>query len=94
MVLIKVMKRKDASSVFVAVVLALIIVQLLSQLSMPLTNLIASPGGQYMAPTPSTIGSYVHPLVWAVLQILLFEVFSLLYTAALQLLRQNKKSKK
>jgi membrane-anchored glycerophosphoryl diester phosphodiesterase (GDPDase) len=94
MVLIKVMKRKDASSVFVAVVLAFIIMQLLSQLTMPLANLITSGSGTpYYTQNADAVGSYLHPLAWAVLQIALFEVLGMLYVGVMQLVRQPKKRK-
>ena len=95
MVLIKVMKRKDASSVFVAVVLAFIVMQLLSQLTMPLANLVVNSGGNtsFYPQSPDAVGAYLHPLAWAVLQIALFEVLSMLYVGVMQLLRQDKKRK-
>jgi hypothetical protein len=94
MVLIKVMKRKDAASVFVAIVLAFIIMQLLSQLTMPLANLVSSgSGAPYYPQNPDALGAYLHPLAWAVLQIALFEVLSMLYVGVMQLVRQPKKRK-
>lgn len=94
MVIIKVMKRKDASSIFVAIVLAMIVIQLLTQLTVPLTALFIPEAKNLGGPMFSFTASYAQPLLWAVLQIALFEVLSLLYTSALQVLRQNKKRKK
>lgn len=93
MVLIKVMKRKDASSIFVAIVLAMIVIQLLAQLTVPLTALFIPEAKNLGGPMFSLTDSYLQPVLWAVLQIALFEVLSLVYTSVLQLLRQNKRHK-
>lgn len=90
MVLIKVLERKDASSVFVAVVLAMIVGQLLTQLTMPLTSLLFQDKEGFGSPSFSFQGSYLQPLVWAVAQIVLFEVFAWLYLTISDMARKKR----
>lgn len=91
MVLIKVMKRKDASSVFVAVVLAMIIGQLLTQLTMPLSSFLLQEKDGFGFPAYSVASAYLQPLLWAVAQIVLFELFAWLYLTLADSLRTKKR---
>jgi hypothetical protein len=90
MVLTKIMKRKDASSVFVAIVLAMIIGQLLTQLTMPLSSLFFEQKEGLGFPGFSVQGSYLQPLLWAVAQIVLFEVFAWLYLTISDMARKKR----
>ena len=82
---IKVLKRKDASSVVVAVVTALILSQLLSVLTSDVSGKILGLNeGEYIAyaaPNADWIAQYAHPVVYATLQLLLLEVILWLYGA-------------
>ena len=75
---IKVLKRKDASSVVVAVVIALILSQLLPSLTAELSGWVLGLNpGEYIAytnPQAGWVAQYAHPVVYAVLQLLLLEV--------------------
>lgn len=83
MVLIKILKRRDAASVVIAVVLAFLLIQLLSSLTMRTAALLAGldtnifggnggPGGGWRA-------EYLQPVVSFFLSILLLEAFAWLY---------------
>ena len=68
---IKVLKRKDASSVVVAVVIALIIYQMLPALTERLASIIS---GVDVSIGAGWQDQYLQPIVGAVLQLLLLEV--------------------
>lgn len=74
----KVLKRKDAASVVVAVVLAMIISPALSILTHDVASQLSGSesfaGGGWQS-------TYVYPIINAVLQIILLEVFILIYVA-------------
>lgn len=75
---IKVLKRKDASSVVVAVVIALIIYQMLPALTERLASIISG------VDVPIGAGwqdQYLQPIVGAVLQLLLLEAILWIWTA-------------
>ncbi|MBX4190875.1 hypothetical protein KW794_02190 [Candidatus Saccharibacteria bacterium] len=79
MVLVKILKRRDASSVMVAIILAMIIGQLLSMTTnVPASKIIQSPYGP-SAGGPGWKEQYLFPIVWAVLQIVVLEILSWIY---------------
>ena len=81
MVLVKILKRKDAFSVLVAVLLAMIISQPLTSTTIPLTNkIVANHGsGPYGTGVGSWNNKYLFPIVWALLQILILEILGWVY---------------
>lgn len=85
MVLIKILKRKDASSVVVAILIAMIVAQPLSIMTMRLAAKVAyvssGPYG-YGGPGGGWKNEYLFPLVWAVVQILVLEILGWIYVLA------------
>jgi len=75
---IKVLKRKDASSVVVAVVIGLILAQLLPALTGRLASVLS---GVDVAVGAGWQDQYLQPVVSAVLQLALLEIILWLYTA-------------
>ena len=95
MIIVKVLKRKDAASIAVAVVLAGIITQLLPSLTSHLAGLLlglregtyisyASPGSDFKT-------QYLYPVVLAVLEILLLEILIWLYVLLGGVFKDRKK---
>ncbi len=82
---IKVLKRKDASSVIVAVVIATIIGPLLASLVGNLAGWISGLArGQYVSTTISVAGAgwqadYLYPFVVAILELIALEILVFLY---------------
>jgi hypothetical protein len=74
MVTVKILKRKDASSVIVAVVIALIILQTLQGVTLRWSNWLS--GLNYGQPTNGSgwKQEYLQPVVTAILQLLVLEV--------------------
>lgn len=77
MILVKILKRKDAASVVVAVVVGLIVLSLVSSISGPLANEIIE---QSTSPTGDFSDVYLFPLVLAAVQLLVFEILARIYT--------------
>jgi hypothetical protein len=83
--IVKVLKRKDAASVIVAVVVAMVLVPLLSSLVGELSRIVSGLNeGQvfgYAQTTPGTgwQGEYLFPVVFAALQLIALEVLIRLY---------------
>ena len=75
---IKVLKRKDASSVVVAVVIALILSALLLVLTTRLASVLS---GIDVGPSAGWQELYLEPVVGAALQLLLLEVLLWVWTA-------------
>jgi len=75
MVLIKVLKRKDASSVLVAIILAMIISQPLTTTTMRISSKISDLGnnGPYGGGGDWKT-QYLFPIVWALVQIVVLEI--------------------
>jgi hypothetical protein len=74
---IKVLKRKDAASVLVAVVLAMVLVTFLNTATADLAGKVAMlEDGQfgYAFPGSGWKAQYLHPFAWMVLQVLLLEL--------------------
>ncbi|HEY5550227.1 MAG TPA: hypothetical protein VIK37_03475 [Candidatus Saccharimonadales bacterium] len=82
---IKVLKRKDASSVVVAVVVGLIIAQLLPALVGRLASVLS---GVNVAPAGDWQEQYLVPVVNAVLQLLLLEVLLWVWTALMATMKK------
>ncbi len=82
MVLVQILKRKDASSIVVAVVVAMIISQVLGVMSNLAGWLSGLHNGQYPGysfPGSGWKGEYLYPFVLAILQLLLLEVLVRVY---------------
>jgi hypothetical protein len=82
MVLVKILKRKDGSSVIVAILVALIISQPLSQLTGPLAgNIMGLKANQYYgsAPPDSGVSYYIYLVLWAFLQLVVLELLAWVY---------------
>jgi len=86
MVLIKILKRKDGASLVVGVILAMIAAQTLPSLTAGLAgNLLGLEVGQYLAysfPYGGWVATYLHPVLSALLQLLLLEVLAWVYVWA------------
>jgi hypothetical protein len=82
MVVVKILKRRDASSVVVAVVVAIIVSGMLVAVTAHLAGWISGLSeGQYSNPASSTgwQEQYLYPVVQAALQLLALEVLGWLY---------------
>lgn len=94
MAIIKVLKRRDASSVVVAVTIATILAQLLpstvGNLASKILNLKDGTFLGYSAPGASWVVQYVYPFVLAILELILLEVLIWIYVG-LHSLVTNKK---
>lgn len=92
MMLIKILKRKDASSVLVAVVLAMILSQPLTSIGGLWANKVVGldDGPFSYGPTGGWKNDYLFPVVWAVLQILLFEVLAWLYVYGAKMFKRSR----
>ena len=86
MVLVKILKRKDASSVMVAVLAALIIWQpLMQETAKPAAKIIGLNNSQYFAYAPvgnDWKGQYLYPVVSVILQLLVLEILGWIYILA------------
>jgi hypothetical protein len=95
MLLIKVMKRKDAASVLLAILLAMIISQPLTMLTGKPASLISglsdSRSGYYYGPGGGWQSQYLFPVVWALVQILAVEVLCWIYILVHSVTRRAKR---
>lgn len=80
MYIVQILKRKDAAALVVGVVVALIISAFISSITSELANMVGNVGSEVTA-GPSWQQQYLVPLVWAVLQLVVFEVVIRLYVA-------------
>jgi hypothetical protein len=84
MVLVKILKRKDASSVLVAIILAMIISQTITSTTGTLASKIAfvhnGPFGY--GPSGHWKDQYLFPIVWAIVQIIILEILAWVYIGA------------
>lgn len=82
---LKVLKRKDASSVVVAIIIAFIVVQMLPALTSELSGIISGvEEGQYIsfaAPGAGWQAQYLQPVVNAALQLILLEIILWVWAA-------------
>jgi hypothetical protein len=77
MVLVRILKRKDASSVMIAVVLALIISSYLPSVLFELTNKLSGiDDSTYGAPVGDWKTIYLQPTILLLLQVVLLELFA------------------
>lgn len=87
MLLVKVLKRKDASSVLVAVLIALITWQPLSQETARLASKLSGlHNSQYYNYTPQGAGwkgEYLYPLVSVVVQLIVLELLGWIYVLSM-----------
>lgn len=83
MVIIKVLKRKDAASVIVAVVLAMIVAGFVSSVTTDLAQLLAGlkneTSSDYVGAGDGWQVTYLFPAIFALLQVLALELLSRLY---------------
>ena len=81
--IVKVLKRKDAASVILAVVIGMVLLQLVSTLTTKLAGQISGlEDGQYLSysyPNAAWQGTYLFPVVSAALQLLALEILVWLY---------------
>lgn len=92
MMLVKILRRKDAASVLVAVVLAMIISGPLTSIGGLWTNKIIGMDGDNSVPFGSGLGwknDYLFPVVWALLQIIMFEVLAWLYVYGARMFKRR-----
>jgi hypothetical protein len=92
MVLVKVLKRRDASSVVVAILIAMILSQPLNSLSStPAAKLLSLKGGQYVGYAPPNVGIryYIYYVVWALLQLIILEILAWIYIWTSSALRKR-----
>jgi hypothetical protein len=79
MLLVKILKRRDASSVLVAILLAIIIQPVLATLAHLAAIISNLNNGQYpngAFPGSGWQGEYLYPVVLAILQIILLEILA------------------
>lgn len=85
MVIIQILKRKDAAAVILGIVIALIVSTLLpalvSDLATTLSGLEDGQAVSYSAPGAGWQGQYLHPIVFAALQLIALELLVRLYIA-------------
>lgn len=94
MVLIKILKRKDASSVLVAVLMALIVWQpLMQETARPAAKLLGLNNNQYLSYAPpggDWKSQYLFPVVWVIVQLLVLEVLGWIVALANRPLKRKK----
>jgi hypothetical protein len=93
MVLVKILRRKDASSVIVAVIIAMVVGQMLAFMSSDwaarLSGLKNNEGFQF-GPTGNWRVMYLQPFVTAILQLLALEILVWIYIFAHSLVAKKK----
>jgi hypothetical protein len=86
MLLVKILKRKDASSVLVAVLMALIVWQPLTQeTAKPAAKLLGLNNNQYLSYSPpggDWKSQYLFPVVWVIVQVIVLEILAWVYIFA------------
>ena len=89
MVLLTILKRKDASSVIVAILIAMILTQPLSALTARLSgNISGVDNGFGYATSGGWQVEYLQPVVWALLQIILLEIVVRIYLYLAQMMKK------
>jgi hypothetical protein len=86
MVLVKILKRRDASSVVIAILIAMILSQPLNMITSPLAaHILAVKDGQYIGYAPPNSGGkyYLYIVLWAVLQLIVLELLAWTYILAI-----------
>jgi hypothetical protein len=85
MVLVKILKRRDAASVLIAILLAIIIQPVLATTSRLAGNIAGLKSGQYASgvfPGAGWKGEYLYPVVLAILEVILLEILVWTYVLA------------
>jgi hypothetical protein len=93
MVLVKILKRRDASSVVVAILLAMIITQPLTTTTGRLASVISGLGSKGpfgYGPGGSWKEMYLFPVVWALVQIVILEILGWIYILGMSPLRRRR----
>jgi hypothetical protein len=93
MVLIKILKRRDGSSVIVAILIAMIIMQPLTSMTGQLASVIsdAHNGGFGFGPGGGWKNQYLFPIVWAVLQLVILEILGWVYVLGNRPIKKTRK---
>jgi hypothetical protein len=83
MVLVKILKRRDATSVIVAVLIAMIVSQPLYMLTGKPASIISgldgNNAGYYYGPGGGWQSQYLYPVVWVLVQLLALEIIGWIY---------------
>jgi hypothetical protein len=94
MVLVKILKRRDASSVIIAILIAMIVTQPLNILTGKPASIISGLSGNqgfgYYGPGGDWKSQYLFPVVWAVLQLLVLEVLGWIFVLANRPVKRKK----
>lgn len=92
MVLLKILKRRDASSVVVAILVAMIVMQPLTSMTAQLASVISNihNGGFGYGPGGGWKTEYLFPIVWAVLELIVLEILGWMYVLANRPLKRKK----
>lgn len=90
MYIVKVLKRKDAASLIVAIVVGLAVAQMLPAVTFHLANKIVGSDLPYGGSGASTTDLYLQPLISATLQLILLEILIRLYVGIHGLLAKKK----
>lgn len=98
MVLVKLLKRRDASSVLVAILIAMILGQALTSMTANLASKISDLNNNqnygFGGPGSDWKNQYLFPLVWAVLQLLVLEILAWIYVLGNRPIRKTSAKKK
>lgn len=91
MLLVKVLKRKDAASVLVAILVALILSQVLTSTTGELASKISGlHNGAFGYPSGAGWkNTYLFPVVWGILQLVLLEILGWVYVLAAGLFKRK-----
>jgi len=98
MILVKILKRKDATSVIVAVIIAMIVGQCLSfatgSIAGTLSGLGEEQGFGFAGPEADWQQTYLYPAVWAAVQLVVLELLAWVIVLLGTLSNQPAKKKK
>lgn len=93
MILVKILKRRDASSVIVAILIAMIVSQPLYMVTARWAGILSGlDEGQYIGYTAPNSGwqeMYLQPVMWVVVQLAVLEALGWLYVGARMLLKRK-----
>ena len=95
MVLVKILKRKDASSVLVAILLAMIIIQPLTTMTLRPASIISGLhgsqyAGYYGGPGGGWQAEYLYPIVSVVVQIVVLEILAWIVILGARMFKRKK----
>ena len=91
MLLVKTLKRKDAFSVVVAIIIAMIVAQPLTIMTAKPASILSGESNQAYGPGGSWQLQYLNPIVWALLQLVVLEVLCWLCLGLAKLSMKGKK---